>query len=78
MKTKMAVVGLITIITGVLVFTRTKNAPPADLRDAVASQDFDTAIPVFENNNGNIPVPKAAVPVETQGFSASGVNAAGG
>lgn len=33
---------------------------PADLRDAVAdNKEFDTNIPVFEKDKGNIPVPKA-------------------
>jgi len=34
---------------------------PADLRDAVADNGkFDTSIPVFDKNSGNIPEPKAA------------------
>ena len=33
---------------------------PSDLRDAVASRDFDTSIPVITDENDSIPVPKAA------------------
>jgi len=33
---------------------------PADLRDAVADNGFDTSIPSFEKNDGKIPDPKAA------------------
>lgn len=61
MKTKITGIVLVTIIAGVFVFTRTKNAPPSDFRDAVVSQDFDTTIPSFENETDNIPVPKASV-----------------
>ncbi|OGR43557.1 MAG: hypothetical protein A2X35_00705 [Elusimicrobia bacterium GWA2_61_42] len=33
---------------------------PADIRDAVADNRFDTSIPSFEKNDGKIPEPKAA------------------
>ena len=61
MKTRISVIALIFVSAGVFGFSRTKNTPPSDLRDAVASQDFDITIPAFESNDGNIPVPKAAV-----------------
>lgn len=59
MKTKIVAVALITITAGVFAFTRTKNAPPSDFRDAVAerSSEFNTDIPTFENNNKDISVP---------------------
>ncbi|MCG2725080.1 MAG: hypothetical protein L6420_02275 [Elusimicrobia bacterium] len=53
----------VAIIAGGLAFTRTKNAPPTDFRDAMADnadyQDFDTVIPVIEGDKGNYPAPKA-------------------
>jgi len=64
MKTKIVVVALITITAGVFTFTGTKNSPPSDFRDAVAdNKDFNTSIPVFEKDSGNIPVPVAATSV---------------
>ena len=43
---------------------------PSGLRDAVAdevkAQGFDTTIPVVEKNEGGIPIPKAAISVETR------------
>ena len=61
MKTKIVAVALITITVGVFTFTRTKNAPPSDFRDAVAerSPEFNTDISVFKDDNGNLSVPKA-------------------
>jgi len=62
MKIKMAVIAFVTITAGVFSFTRTKNAPPSDLRDAVAdNRGFDISIPAFDKGNGNLPVPKIAV-----------------
>ena len=65
MKTRIVVVALITIAAGGFAFTRVKNVPPSDFRDAVAerSPEFNTDIPTFENNDKNIPIPKAMVPV---------------
>ena len=61
MKTKTAALFFLAAMAGISAFTRTK-APPSDLRDAVA-EDFNTAIPAFENGDGNLPVPK---PVTTE------------
>ena len=69
MNNKKAVLGLIFAATaGVFVLTRAKNAPPSDLRDAVAadvqSPELNTAIPVFNTDNKTLPVPEkpSAVP----------------
>ena len=63
MRIKVAVAAFVAVTVGVLVFTRTKNATPSDLRDAVAenlrSQDFNTSISVVGKDNENLPVPKA-------------------
>ena len=64
MKTKIVVIALIAVTAGVFAYTRPHNAMPSDLRDAVADNgEFNTSIPVFEKDSGNIPAPKAA-PVE--------------
>lgn len=60
MKTKIGVVVLIAVTAGVFEYTRPHNAMPSDLRDAVADNGkFDTSLPVFDKNSGNIPEPKA-------------------
>ncbi|HBW23268.1 MAG TPA: hypothetical protein DEF68_07825 [Elusimicrobia bacterium] len=38
---------------------------PADFRDAVADKGFDTTMPIIDKEKGDVPVPKAAVPVKT-------------
>ena len=57
-KNKLAVLVLMGGITGMLVFSKTKTAPPSDLRDAVGAPEFNTDIPVFANDDQNIPVSK--------------------
>ncbi|PIX16779.1 MAG: hypothetical protein COZ72_00020 [Elusimicrobia bacterium CG_4_8_14_3_um_filter_50_9] len=64
MKTKMVVVALITVTAGVFSITHMKNAPPSDLRDAMASHNFDTNIPTFENDEKNVPIPKPVMSEE--------------
>ncbi len=61
MKTKITAVALIAVTAGVFAYTRTHNTPiPSDLRDAVADNgEFNTSIPVFPKDRGNIPEPKA-------------------
>lgn len=59
-KTKLAVFVLMGGITGLLVFNKTKTAPPSDLRDAVGSPEFNTDIPVFAKDDQAIPVSKAS------------------
>lgn len=60
MKTKAIVVSLMAVTAGVFLYTRPHNAMPSDLRDAVAdNREFDTAIPVFDKDSGDIPVPPA-------------------
>ena len=55
---------LVAVIVTAAGFGYVKNSHrniPADLRDAVADNGkFDTSIPVFEKNSGNIPEPEAA------------------
>lgn len=46
----------VTVTAGMLIFTRTHNAQPSDLRDAVA-EDFNTTIPVIYSDKANLPVP---------------------
>lgn len=59
MKIRMAVLALLAVTAGVFVYTRTHNVFPSDLRDAVAEKpgEFNTSIPVFEKDGGNMPVP---------------------
>jgi hypothetical protein len=59
MKIKLVALGLIAVTAGVFAYTRPNTAIPSDLRDAVADKGFDTSIPSFEEDAGNIPVPKA-------------------
>ena len=59
MKTKIVALGLIAVVAGVFAYTRPHTAIPSDLRDAVADKGFDTSIPSFEKDAGNIPEPKA-------------------
>lgn len=62
MKTRtMIVTALLAVTAGLLAFERAAELPPSGLRDAVAGDaaEFDTAIPVFENGGGNLPLPEA-------------------
>ncbi len=60
MKTTITLVSLVAVTVGVFAYTRPHKAMPSDLRDAVADNGkFDTSIPVFDKNSGNIPEPKA-------------------
>lgn len=62
MKTKTVAFALMAVTAGVLAWARPHDHRPADFRDAVADSDrFDTSIPVFAKDSGNIPEPKAAV-----------------
>lgn len=67
MKTKMAAFFLVGGITGLFMINRSKIVIPSDLRDAVGAPEFNTDIPVFANDDRNIPVSKpspAAAPAQ--------------
>lgn len=62
MKKKIMVLAVLAVTASLFAWTRPHNAPPSDLRDAVADNGgFDTAIPVLEDD-GNLPIPKAVPP----------------
>jgi len=71
MRMKIAVMALAAVIVGVFAFTRTKNAPPFDLRDAVGDSEFNTDIPAFKKgDNSNIPAPLPPIKITPKTGSA--------
>ncbi|MDD5210686.1 MAG: hypothetical protein PHV36_14965 [Elusimicrobiales bacterium] len=65
MKTTIILTALMAVTAGVFVFGRPHYDRPADFRDAPADSDrFDTSIPVFAKDSGNIPEAGVAVPGE--------------
>ena len=56
MSKKIASLMLVAVVISVFVFTRTKNTPTLDFRDAMAD-DFNTDISSIEQNFGDIPIP---------------------
>lgn len=54
---KTVVLALFTVTAGVLVFTRTQNAPPADLRDAVASDGAAAQLFKSGSSDRDLPIP---------------------
>jgi hypothetical protein len=68
MKTKIIVAALLMVMAGMFTFMRTKNAPPSDLRDAVAEgrQDFTGEIRDVEEAIKDVSSPvSAAIPEKT-------------
>lgn len=70
MKTKIAVAALLTITAGMFTFTRTKNAPPSDFRDAPNSSSALEQAGYDKSNNIAIPVPEPSLDKSTVGGNA--------
>lgn len=64
MRTKITVIALIAVTTGIFACLRPHNALASGFRDAAAdngkSQGFDTTLPVVDENSGSLPVPAAS------------------